>query len=285
MPRPSPSRRVWATRRSRRIIASAARRRRRRRSIASSCGWGDDAKSPCTGRWTTTTSRRLTARPWSVEEELAAGRPPEEETWELTLRRPRSKPFEIRAQPGDETRRPGGDQPRLPARRRDGAGEAGDSRRGNESGADREPAAEADSHRARPAGSMPDACGRSIEYDPAVDASPAPEAPLLVWTTEATCVPRVWAWRGELRSRYAPDGGGQHAAVYRLQSCGETSVRLTLPRGTSREDVEGVWIDGLRRRGPPGGGRPAGDLDRPSAEREVSQRDDPIFPPAADGWG
>ena len=39
----------------------------------------------------------LTARAWPVEEELAAGRPPEEETWELTLRRPRSKPFEIRA--------------------------------------------------------------------------------------------------------------------------------------------------------------------------------------------
>ncbi len=48
----------WATRRSRRIIASVARLRRRRRSIASWCGWGDDAKSPCSGRWKTTTSRR-----------------------------------------------------------------------------------------------------------------------------------------------------------------------------------------------------------------------------------
>ncbi len=39
----------------------------------------------------------LAARRWPVEEQVAAGRPPEEETWELTLRRPRSEAFEIRA--------------------------------------------------------------------------------------------------------------------------------------------------------------------------------------------
>ena len=116
---------------------------------------------------------------------------------------------------------------------------------GDESGADQEPAAEGRFPSSPPRPVNARACARSISTTRPSNASPAPEAPLLVWTTEATCVPRVWAWHGELQSRYAPDGGGQHAAVYRLQSCGETSIRLTLPRGTSREDIQGVWIDGL----------------------------------------
>ena len=84
----------------------------------------------------------------------------------------------------------------------------------------------------------------AYQYDPATDASAAPESPLLFWTAEPTCVPRAWVWHGELQSHYTPDGTGQHVAGYRLQSCGETSIRLHLPDKTFRRDVHGLWIDG-----------------------------------------
>ena len=92
----------------------------------------------------------------------------------------------------------------------------------------------------------------AFQYDPVADASAVPEPPLLVSTAEAACVPRTWVWHGELQSHYTPDGSGQHAACYRLQSCGETSLRLGLPAGTFRRDVHGLRIDGAAAAARPG---------------------------------
>jgi hypothetical protein len=186
----------------------------------------------------------ISARRWSIEEQVAAGRPPEEETWELTFRRPRSKPFEVRA---TRTSKFAGPQPvslvSLP--------EASAEQATLVLRAVGTRSLEIKNHRLAPIPietAPPGQCQTvraAYQYDPLRDASAAPEPPLLLWTAEVACVPRSWVWHGELQSHYLPDGTGQHLAGYQLQNCGESSIRLTLPQGVSREAVHGLWIAGI----------------------------------------
>ncbi len=193
----------------------------------------------------------LVARRWPVEEQVAAGRPPEEETWELTLRRPRSEAFEIRAT--RETKLAGPepvslaslpDATQKPAKlvlRSVGA-----------------KSLQIINHRLKAVAIAPPPPGQcqtiraAYQYDPVADTSAVPEPPLLLWTAEPACVPRTWVWQGALCSHYMPDGTAQHLAAYRLQNCGETSLRLRLPAGSFRRDVHGLWIDGVRTAARPG---------------------------------
>ena len=224
-------------------------------------------------RWSLGTDEQaISARRWSIEEQLSAGRPPEEETWELSFRRPRSRPFEVRAHPHFQACRPAAGQSGFAAGGERRASDTGAAGGGDEVAGDQEPSAHGHSHRSGPARPMPDSVRAAYRYDPLRDATAAPEPPLLLWTTEASCTPRSWVWHGELQSHYLPDGTGQHLADYQLQSCGESAIRLTLPQGVSREAVHGLWIAGIpaaARRGE------AGDRsldDRPSGGREVSHR-------------
>jgi hypothetical protein len=196
----------------------------------------------------------LAARRWPVEEQVAVGRPPEEETWELTLRRPRSEAFEIRA--SRETKLTGLERPEpvslaaLP--------DATQTPATLVLRAVGEKSLQIINHRLKAVavGAPPPGECQTVraayQYDPVADASAVPEPPLLLWTTRRTCVPRAWVWQGELRSHYAPDGTGQHVAAYRLQSCGETTIHLRLAPGTFRRDVHGLWIDGVRTGAHPG---------------------------------
>ena len=185
----------------------------------------------------------VAARLWPVEEQVAAGRSPEEETWELTLRRPRREPFEIRASRESKL---SGPQPVSLASLFEAASQQATlvlRSVGTKSLQIKNNRLKAIPIEAAPPGQC-QSVRAAYQYDPLRDVSAAPEPPLLLWSADATCIPRVWAWQGELQSRYAPDGSGQHLAQYRLQNCGETSLRLTLPPTVSRSAVRGLWIDG-----------------------------------------
>ncbi len=189
-----------------------------------------------------------------VEGQDAGGRPLEEETWELTLRRPRTEAFEIRA--SRETKLANPDEPEsvslasLPDATQRPAKLVLRSV-GSRSLQIKNHRLKGMAVEAAPPGQC-QTVRAAYQYDPATDTSAAPESPLLFWTAEPTCVPRAWVWHGELQSHYTPDGNGQHVAGYRLQSCGETSIRLHLPDKTFRRDVHGLWIDGTAAALPPG---------------------------------
>ncbi len=193
----------------------------------------------------------LSARRLPGDEQWAAGRPGEEETWELTLRRPRSEAFEIRA--SRETKLAGPEPISLASLPDATQKQASLVLRsvGSKALEVKNSRLKAVAIGAPPPGQC-QTIRAAFQYDPVADASAVPEPPLLVSTAEAACLPRIWVWHGELQSHYTPDGSGQHAACYRLQSCGETSLRLGLPAGTSRRDVHGLRIDGAAAAARPG---------------------------------
>ena len=157
---------------------------------------------------------------------------------ELTLRRPSDKPFEI-PPPRDQAHGSGAGQPgpAADATQQQGTlvlrcvGSKSLQIRNNRLKAVRiEPAPPGQCQTVRAA----------YQYNPLSDVAPAAEPPLELWTTDVACVPRSWAWHGDLQSRFLPDGTAQHLASYRLQNCGESSIRLTLPWGLNRQDVRAV---------------------------------------------
>lgn len=160
----------------------------------------------------------------------------EDEVWELTLRRPRSTPFEISAmrQVSLTTQKPVS-LVSLP--------EAA-SQRGIVTLyclGPREIRIKNTRLVPIPAESEPGLSRRGFRaayrYQPSRDISSVIEPALSVAPSDVKFVPASWISDVDLQSRYAADGTGVHVASYRVEGSGGTPVRLALPAGAEVDDV------------------------------------------------
>ena len=212
--------------------------------------------------------RQLDARRLSLDELTDAALDPDRETWELTLRRPRSEPFKIIA-----TREVGlgEDEPISLASLPDAVAQRGKLvilSRGSQSvrianrGLTSIPAETVVPGRYRTV------CA-TYRYDPEARATTEGEPAVSVSVSGKTATPPAWIWDARLDSRYEADGTGRHLATYRLECCRPGALQLSLPPPTRPEDVRGVWVDGDRAawRKTGGDGLPALAVDLPDEER------------------
>lgn len=181
------------------------------------------------------TARRLSP-PQNVANDGRRG-----ETWEINLGRPRTSPFELRAN------RAGlliGQQSLSLA----SVPEAG-SQRGSlvirSAGAT---TVGIRSNRLKPILPEPVPDGQyqtaqaAYSYDPARDVDIASEAaPAVSAMADPSGPPTSWVWDCQLQSRYETDGTGHHQAIYRLQTAGDQQLRLAFPEAVQR--IQGVWAD------------------------------------------
>ena len=171
--------------------------------------------------------------------------PTGDETWELTLRRPRSSPFEIRAVRESKLVK---SQPVSLASLPDAASQQATvvvrslgpnplqikNNRLRLLPTEPVPANQYQTARA------------TYQYDPIRDAVEEPEPALILSASNSVSVPSAWVWNSELRSQYAADGTGHHFVTYRVQSAGGGRIHLTLPTDVARHDIHGVWVDDNR---------------------------------------
>jgi hypothetical protein len=189
----------------------------------------------------------LTARALNAAEQLIAGVSPQEEAWEILLRRPRSEPFELHALRSFKFSDP---EPVSLASLPEAAAQSGTL---IIRAADSEPC---DPHggpsralkintRLTPIDVDPPPAGAwsAYRYNPGRDAVASREGPVTVSRTDEMVTQPLWAWSCRLQSRYQTDGSAEHLAVYRLQNVMRSQLRLTLPPGVSSDDVHNVWID------------------------------------------
>lgn len=176
-----------------------------------------------------------------IDEQADADPAPEGETWVLTLRRPRSQPFEIR---GTRQLKLSEQQPVCLASLPEAAGQQAtlvirlsgpETVRITNHGLTRIPTAAVSPDRYQTARA-------TYRYDPSGDLARGAQQGVTISCCQAA-TPPAWAWNCELESRYAANGTGQHLASYRLQSSGSGRLRLSLPSQASLEDVRDVWVD------------------------------------------
>ena len=186
---------------------------------------------------------QLTARRLSAAEQTAARLSTEGETWEITLRRPRSVKFEIRTtrtekltqrQPINLVSAPEA-TPQLATLVVRSSGCS---------------AARIDNRRLLPipAETIPDeqytTARATYRYDPLSHVLSDPAAAITIAPGEKGAAgPGGWIWSCQLESRYEADGAGRHLATYRLQVAGRQRLELTLPAAVSLDEVKGVWVD------------------------------------------
>jgi len=191
--------------------------------------------------------RQLSANLLSIEEQTAAGLAPEGETWELTLRRPRSQPFEIRGVRETEL---GRQQAISLAWLPEAAGQQATL-------VIRSPGPEIvriTNHRLQrlPAEVVPpdrrQTALATYRYDPSRDVATSPQAAVIVSTSRDPAVVASWGWDCHLESWYGSNGTGEHLAVFRLQSPKGQCARLKLRPPAGLQDVRGVWVDEKRVR-------------------------------------
>jgi len=160
------------------------------------------------------------------------------ETWEITLARPRSSPFELRAN------RAGlliGQQSLSLA----SVPEAGSQRGSLVIRSAGSTTVGIRSNRLKPVLPEPVPDGQyqtaqaAYSYDPVRDVDTASDAaPVVLAVADPTGPPTSWVWDCQLESRYEADGTGHHQALYRLQTAGDQQLRLTMPDAVQR--IRGV---------------------------------------------
>ncbi len=186
--------------------------------------------------------QEVLARRLQPDEQPTAGFASEGELWALTLRRPRSVPFEIRAVRevalGEEqvvslvSLSEASDQTGTLAIHSRGVPLKITHRQ-----------LEAIPTPVLPIDQVP-TIRAAFRYDPTRNMAGSPEPMVAVGPRQITATTLACIWSCQLESRYQPDGGGEHRATYRLQNSGCDMLRLVLPRGASLATVRGVWIDG-----------------------------------------
>jgi len=200
-------------------------------------------------RWTfgAEDEQSITARPWTKDEQAAAGIDPLVEVWELTLRRPRGAPFEIAAtRETTYSERQSLSLASLPESL---------SQRGMVLVHALGQTPLRIDTRLKPIPPEPPAPNRiqtvqgAYRYDPACDAAPGLEAAIGIATANAAATACAWIANCRLESWFGADGTAQHAATYEVQNSRCGSLELELPIGTAPEDVHGVWIDGKEAAG------------------------------------
>ena len=193
----------------------------------------------------------------------------EGETWEIRLHRPRSVPFQIRAGRTTQlTERQAVSLASLPE---------ASVQRGTvvvRSTGSTSAWIENDGLKPIPTATVPadryNTARATFRYDPVRDAAPAAERALSLWRLESEhAPPSAWVWSCGLESRFESSGAGRHLATYRLENAGRERLRLMLPPFSTRQEVQGVWVNEKQASCPPVGNEAGRALaiDLPPGER------------------
>ncbi len=200
-------------------------------------------------------NQQIEARRLPAAEEAAAGLDGDGETWEISLRQPRSEPFEISA--ARTTRLDQETAVCLAALPEASLQKATLLIRSNDVTAGR-----FENHRLEPISSEPIQPQRystiraTYRYNPLHMLSSSQQAELTVLpaatkgaanrtdenATESAC-PSAWAWSCQLHSYFNPDGAARHSAMYLIENAGRAQLRLTLPETIEPADVQGIWLN------------------------------------------
>jgi len=189
---------------------------------------------------------RLSVRPWQPAGPSGLPAPAQGRTWEVTLRRPRNLPFEVRATRVSPL---GKAMPVnlvcLP--------EAGSQRGTLVVDSSGPTAIRLQGNRLTPipaepvAGDPSSAARTTYRYDPLREVAAAGAgAAILTPGDNRLGPPTAWAWSCHLESRYEPDGVGRHLATFRVQNAGRGQLEIELPRPLTGQHVQGIWIDESR---------------------------------------
>jgi hypothetical protein len=198
-------------------------------------------------RWTLGSEdpRQLSARPLSIDEQTAAAVDADQETWEIKLLRPRSTPFEIRAEREVKLAdRQAVSLAWLP--------QAAEQRATLviHSLSPKTLQIKSDRLQPIPVADVPpnrhQTARAAYRYDPLRDTAAAPDPAVTISASAAAKVPRAWVWNCDLESWYEADGSGRHRASYWVQSSGGGQMRLTLPAAAAADEVRDVRLDGNR---------------------------------------
>ena len=178
----------------------------------------------------------LSARALTAVERLIAGVSPQEEAWEILLRRARSEPFEIHALRSVKFKNP--EQVSL-ASLPEAASQSGTLviRSWESDPTDlhgcRSGSLKITNARLTPIDVDPAPAGTwaAFRYNPGRDAVASREGPVTVSRTDEVVTQPLWVWSCHLRSRYQTDGSAEHLAVYRLQNSHRQPVAADIAGG------------------------------------------------------
>jgi hypothetical protein len=185
--------------------------------------------------------KQLSARRLSKGEQISAGLGTAGETWEITLRRPRSAAFEIHG--ARETTLQGAEPVCLAA--------LPEAARQRGTLVVRSSSAEGLQIENRRLKSIPpepvsadqySPVRATFHYDPVHDVTLAAE-PVLMLATSKETLPSIFVWSCHLHSWYQDQGGARHLAGYEVQNNGQSRIKFVLPPGVFVDDLRGVWID------------------------------------------
>ncbi|MBU4397744.1 MAG: hypothetical protein KKE86_00270, partial [Planctomycetes bacterium] len=84
----------------------------------------------------------------------------------------------------------------------------------------------------------------AYRYDPAEDVGRWKETAIRISEANDPAVSSAWVWDLRLESWYQHGVTARHLATYEMQSVGRRRLELTLPPGTGRENIHGVWVGG-----------------------------------------
>ncbi len=84
----------------------------------------------------------------------------------------------------------------------------------------------------------------AYRYDPVEDVGRWKETAIRISEANDPAVTSAWVWNLRLESWYQHGATARHLATYEMQSVGRRRLELTLPPGTDRENIHGVWVGG-----------------------------------------
>ena len=180
---------------------------------------------------------QFAARHLSPTEQAAAGMDAEGESWEITVRHPKSSTLEIQA--ARTTDLESGQAISLASLPQADKQEGGLLVRSPE-------AIHIDNLRLESV-PVPDAPAEQISttrgvfrYRPDSDAVRSDD-PAVTVSPGTEMLPQAWVWNCRIESRYQADGTGRHTAVYRIQSHGKRQFVVLLPPSTDPGKEISVW--------------------------------------------
>jgi hypothetical protein len=189
---------------------------------------------------------QVTVRPWEPGGHPAGSRAARGESFEITFRRPRSVPFEIRAV---RTLSPAGPVSICLASLPEAAAQSGTVSIGStRTGAMQIEARHVTPMPADPTPGDQYSTVRAVyRYNPTRDVGPASEtAVVLIPQEKELATPWAWAWTCHVESRYETGGAAYHAITYHLQNAGRNRILFALPEELNRDAIRGVWVDGAK---------------------------------------
>ncbi|MEA1951088.1 MAG: hypothetical protein U9N87_06865, partial [Planctomycetota bacterium] len=204
-------------------------------------------------------NQKIVARRLPAAEEAAAGLDGDGETWEISLRQPRSEPFEISAR---RTTKIDEETPvslaALP--------EASQQKATLVILANNAAGPRFKNYRLEPIPSPPidpdtySSLRATYRYNPLRTVSSSEQAELTVLpavtpkndntaddardNTSESAFPSAWAWSSQLDSCYNPDGTARHSARFLIENAGRDRLNMILPENIEPHNVHGILVNG-----------------------------------------